>query len=559
MSTGQSASLELDRMKLSVGGVQRDFYFRRNSSDGRVIGQIFHDNCYDLRRLRRFDQIIEFVTRRSMRANGPLIVDAGANIGASSVYFASKFPDSLVTAIEPDFGNYQLLAENTRGLRVNPVHGALAATAGRSRVVDAGEGFWGYRTQPVHEAEQGGIRRITMNQVYEMLAPEWVPFIVKIDIEGGEKDLFSKDVEWVRRTPLIIIELHDWLLTSEANSSSFLRCVSQLDRDFVYIGEDVYSIANDLEHDVAWTDQGETMKNAVSTVRASARPTKEGAAAGITALEEPLEARLAAARSDFQTEIRVLRHTDEELRAGLDTLAAEKTQLQEALTKERSAAQEAQQALVSTTAVWVKAQDELREAWHELATNREELSGAREKLTALQQELSRTQEDLASSRQDLSSMQEKEVAVQQELSDTRGTLARTRQEMSGTQDKLARARQEVSATQEKFTALQQEMTNLQTREKSLVSELSLAISALQDLRDQLRGRDRTLAKMKQQSDRVQTQWATEQSKFVAKGMRLQEKLDSRNQELAGLRNQRLVRIAIKVGSRLNGWKGRSRP
>jgi FkbM family methyltransferase len=538
MSNGRSASFELDRMKLSVGGVQRDFYFRPNSSDGRVIGQIFDHNCYDLRRLRRFDQLIEFMTRGSTRASGPLIVDAGANIGAASVYFAAKFPDSLVMAIEPDFGNYQLLAENTQGLRVTPVHGALAATAGRARVFDAGEGFWGYRTQRIHDGEKGGIRTVTMNQVYDMLAPEWVPFIAKIDIEGGEKDLFSKDVEWVRRTPLIIIELHDWLLTSEANSSSFLQCISQLDRDFIYIGEDIYSIANDLEQHVPWRGQGKKMKSAVSDVRASAC---------ITPLEEPLDEQLVAAMNDFQTEIRILRHTDDELRTIVDNLAAEKVQLQEALTKERAAVQEAQQALVSTTAVWVKAQEELQNAQQE----RQELSGTREKLSAVEEELSRTQANFASSSREL-------TAAQQELSDTRGTLARVRQEMSSTQEKLARARQEVSSTQERLTTVQQEITNLQAREKSLVGELSQAISALQDLRDQLRARDRSLAAMKQQSDSVQARLATERRKSLAKGMRLQEKLDARNHELADLRSQKLVRIAIKVGSRLNGWKGRVR-
>jgi FkbM family methyltransferase len=535
MSNGQSALRELDRMKLSAGGVERDFFFRRNSSDVRVIGQIFHDNCYDLRRLRRFDQIIEFVTRSIHSASGPLIVDAGANIGAASVYFATKVPDSLVIAIEPDFDNYQLLVENTKGLEVRPIHGALAATTGRARVIDAGEGFWGYRTQPIHDGEEGGIRTITMNQMYEMFASEWVPFIVKIDIEGGERDLFSKDVEWVRRTPLIIIELHDWLLTSEANSSSFLRCISQLDRDFVYIGEDVYSIANDLEQHVPWRGQGRTMKSAASDVPASVC---------ITPLEEPLDEQLVAARNDFQAEMRILRQTDDQLREAVDTLSTEKAQLQEALTKERAVVQEAQQALVSTTAVWVKAHEELQSAQQEAALNRQELSGTREKLAAVEEELSRTQANLASSGQDLSSTQEKLTALRHEVSDLRGNLARARQELSSAQGKL--------------TVVQQEMTNLQTREKSLVSELSLAISSLQDLRDQLRERDRTLAAMKRRTDSVQTRLTTEKSNSLAKETRLREKLETRNHELARLRSQRLVRIAIKVGSRLNGWKGRVR-
>ena len=73
------------------------------------------------------------------------------------------------------------------------------------------------------------------------------PFIVKIDIEGGEQDVFSGNTEWVARTPVLIIELHDWLIPKGGTSGPFLKCISALDRDFVYIGEAIFSIANDLD------------------------------------------------------------------------------------------------------------------------------------------------------------------------------------------------------------------------------------------------------------------------------------------------------------------------
>jgi hypothetical protein len=59
--------------------------------------------------------------------------------------------------------------------------------------------------------------------------------------------LFSGNTEWVARSPLIIVELHDWLLPKAKTSRPFLQCISQLDRDFIYHGEDVYSIANDFD------------------------------------------------------------------------------------------------------------------------------------------------------------------------------------------------------------------------------------------------------------------------------------------------------------------------
>jgi FkbM family methyltransferase len=485
MSNTQSTVWELDRMKLDVRGIERDFFFRRNSSDSRVISQIFHENCYDLGRLRRFKQVIEFVARNKKAGKRPLIVDAGANIGASSVYFAVKFPDALVVAIEPDLRNFELLAENSKGLNVCPLHCALAATTGRHRVVDVGEGFWGYRTQSLGDGEKGGIRSITMNQVYEAHAAEYSPFIVKIDIEGGEKDLFSTDVEWVRRTPLLIIELHDWLLPSEGTSSSFLQCVSGLDRDFVYIGEDIYSIANDLEHCTPRTDEERAMSRAASTT-----PTKP-----IAALEEPLEEELASAMRDFQSEIRVVRHTDDELRVALNALNAQKAQLEKALATERATCAEAQQALASTKAEWARAQQEARDRVQELESTQQELSG---RLIAAQQDLSDTQEGLA--------------------------------------------------------ATQQELTNLRAREKSLVSELALAINGLQQLRDQVQERDQSLSVMQQTSGSMEKKLTTlrkQESAAVDAAQRLKAKLRARSEELVTLREQRLVRMAVKVGHWIN--------
>ena len=42
------------------------------------------------------------------------------------------------------------------------------------------------------------------------------------------------------------------MLPKGGTSASFLRCISKLDRDFVYRGEDIYSIANDLDKLVRW-------------------------------------------------------------------------------------------------------------------------------------------------------------------------------------------------------------------------------------------------------------------------------------------------------------------
>jgi hypothetical protein len=86
-----------------------------------------------------------------------------------------------------------------------------------------------------------------MPQIFERyMEPSDFPFMVKIDIEGGEQDLFESNTDWVEHTAIVVVELHDWLFPRQRTSLPFLRCVSALDRDFVYRGENVFSINNQL-------------------------------------------------------------------------------------------------------------------------------------------------------------------------------------------------------------------------------------------------------------------------------------------------------------------------
>jgi hypothetical protein len=66
------------------------------------------------------------------------------------------------------------------------------------------------------------------------------PLILKIDIEGGEDALFNGNTDWLSKFPLVIIELHDWMLPFSGSSRNFIKAVAQHDFDFVYRGENVF-------------------------------------------------------------------------------------------------------------------------------------------------------------------------------------------------------------------------------------------------------------------------------------------------------------------------------
>lgn len=231
------------------GANVRQLYFRQRSSDEAVINQVLVGQQYDLRRLRRAPELLGFLQQQQTLGRTPLVIDAGANIGAAALYFSLNMPDAHVIAVEPDRENFQLLSKNVLGLKVKPIHAALSSSVGRANVFDPGEGHWGYRTRPVADDDggAGAVPRVTINDLYSSHPAPFFPFVVKVDIEGAEEDLFSANTEWVARTPLLIVELHDWLLLKGGTSRPFLQCISKLHRDFVYVGEDIYSIANNLD------------------------------------------------------------------------------------------------------------------------------------------------------------------------------------------------------------------------------------------------------------------------------------------------------------------------
>lgn len=103
------------------------------------------------------------------------------------------------------------------------INAAVSATTRRARVVDPGRGSWAYRTQSIADDDTAtdAVPRI----IFQAHTAATFPFTIKIDIEGAEGDLLSGNTEWVARTPLIIVELHDWLLPNAKTSQPFLQCI----------------------------------------------------------------------------------------------------------------------------------------------------------------------------------------------------------------------------------------------------------------------------------------------------------------------------------------------
>lgn len=171
------------------------------------------------------------------------IVDAGANVGLASVYFASAFPEARIIAIEPEMQNFELLKRNVANFsNVTPVRGALWNEDTEINVIDPGLGESGYVTvATASDAAQdyesrGRVRAFTMDSLLEEYNLSHID-ILKVDIEGAELEVFQHAQSWINKVDTVVIELHERI--KPGCEQAFLRATSGFNEPWT-IGENTF-------------------------------------------------------------------------------------------------------------------------------------------------------------------------------------------------------------------------------------------------------------------------------------------------------------------------------
>jgi FkbM family methyltransferase len=138
------------------------------------------------------------------------IIDCGANIGLSAVWYANTYPNAKIIAIEPDINNFVFLKKNTKAYpNVKCLNKAVWPYETSMSIVDKGTGNWGLQTIESKTKTGNNIDAVSISTVMDQFQINFID-ILKIDIEGAEKELFSKNYEsWLSKTGVIAIELHD--------------------------------------------------------------------------------------------------------------------------------------------------------------------------------------------------------------------------------------------------------------------------------------------------------------------------------------------------------------
>ena len=233
------ASAETRQFK--VPGYRHPIYLRDTISDHAIFRQCMVMQQYNIMSFPQNIRLMSYYQESIARSETPLIIDCGANIGLATLWFSERFPKACIVAVEPNSDNFKLLTKNTEmlGQQVTRLNGGIWDKPAKLVITNPEAGASAYQVKEIDVTGDTGLRAYTIDEICKMHGVS-APFIVKIDIEGAQGTLFRSNTNWVKNTPLITLELDDWLLPWSGCNRSFFSCVSQYPADYLIKDESIF-------------------------------------------------------------------------------------------------------------------------------------------------------------------------------------------------------------------------------------------------------------------------------------------------------------------------------
>ncbi|MER9196991.1 FkbM family methyltransferase [Mesorhizobium australicum] len=194
------------RSAMKVRWRNHELLIRPTDSDLFVASQVFGHCEYEIGK--EGQAALNRLAKKWRKAGlVPVIVDAGANVGYSSIFLGDQYPDAIVMAIEPDRQAFGMLTSNCAGLeRIIPVYGALWSHDGEVALVNSESSSW---ARSVSDGQ--GIPSITLRSLLARL-PRTRLVMLKMDIEGAELEATRDCGKILEEVPCIVVEPHDFML-----------------------------------------------------------------------------------------------------------------------------------------------------------------------------------------------------------------------------------------------------------------------------------------------------------------------------------------------------------
>ncbi|MDA0754189.1 MAG: FkbM family methyltransferase [Candidatus Marinimicrobia bacterium] len=189
--------------------LKRDIYLRKIPSDMSRMNEINIG----------VNRIGKYTKTFPLTKSPNVLIDLGANIGSASLAIYNDFPHlELVIGIEADRNNFNVLKKNFRLFEENSIHKSQFLPIYGYFNSDSKPGFFQgsingseYGSKQFAKSQKESIESVPGFGPYEIsnLIKENDLFILKVDVEGSENEIFSKNLSWLDRCAIIIIEIHD--------------------------------------------------------------------------------------------------------------------------------------------------------------------------------------------------------------------------------------------------------------------------------------------------------------------------------------------------------------
>ena len=159
---------------------------------------------------------VEFATLKSIFPadfNG-IIIDAGGYIGTAALAFRVMYPNSRIISLEPSTKNLQLLQKNVHGKHIEVLQLALGTKTGTVALSDPGDGEWSYNISTPANFKHLTLETIpctTIDEFKTTYLNHQEISILKLDIEGAERDIFLSNSPALQSVPVVVVELHERL------------------------------------------------------------------------------------------------------------------------------------------------------------------------------------------------------------------------------------------------------------------------------------------------------------------------------------------------------------
>lgn len=230
------------------------FYFFRRifKKDGRYFSNRYNSSIYLRNTVADKATFKQVFIQAQYDINFPIspktIIDGGANIGLAAIYFSHRFPDSTIIAVEPNLENLTLLKKNIENYKnIHPIEGGNWNNNQPLSIINSTVDNNSFMVEEVPFNTPNAIPGYSMDYLMNLFSWNYID-LLKLDIEGSEKEVFEKNYEtWLPKTKILIIELHDHMRPK--SSQSVFKAISKFNFSFQMHHENVVFINRDLVRD----------------------------------------------------------------------------------------------------------------------------------------------------------------------------------------------------------------------------------------------------------------------------------------------------------------------